>query len=148
MECLAVPKLPEGPAWVWEIKVDGYRAEAVKSNGDLWLFSRNQKSFKTKFPLIYEGLVDLPDNTVLDGEIVALGESGLPNFHLLQNSKSAATRIHYFVFVKDTETHPPPFSTDGRLNRRPIRNSRERKAANFRTELVSYDLVDVVKQFR
>lgn len=26
MECLAVPKLPDGPQWVWEIKLDGYRA--------------------------------------------------------------------------------------------------------------------------
>jgi DNA ligase D-like protein (predicted ligase) len=98
MECLSASKLPEGPGWIWEIKLDGYRAEAVKSDGDLRLYSRNRKSFKTKFPLIYEGLSDLPNNTILDGEIVALDESGRPNFNLLQNFRSAAKQIHYFVF--------------------------------------------------
>jgi hypothetical protein len=43
MECLAVGKLPEGPEWVWEIKLDGYRAIAVK-NSSVTLFSRRKKS--------------------------------------------------------------------------------------------------------
>ena len=33
MECLAVSKLPEGSQWLWELKLDGYRAIAVKSAG-------------------------------------------------------------------------------------------------------------------
>jgi ATP-dependent DNA ligase len=33
MDCLPVPKLPEGSQWIWEIKLDGYRAVAVKSGG-------------------------------------------------------------------------------------------------------------------
>jgi ATP-dependent DNA ligase len=33
MECLATAKLHDGPQWVWEIKLDGYRAMAVKSGG-------------------------------------------------------------------------------------------------------------------
>jgi ATP-dependent DNA ligase len=33
MECLAVSKLPEGPQWVYEMKLDGYRAVAVKTGG-------------------------------------------------------------------------------------------------------------------
>jgi ATP-dependent DNA ligase len=31
MECLAVTKLPEGSQWLWELKLDGYRAIGVKS---------------------------------------------------------------------------------------------------------------------
>ena len=31
MECLATAKLPDGPQWVWEIKLDGYRALTVKN---------------------------------------------------------------------------------------------------------------------
>jgi len=50
MECLAVPKLPEGPQWVYEIKLDGYRAVAVKDEGKLTLFSRRKKSFNSQLP--------------------------------------------------------------------------------------------------
>jgi bifunctional non-homologous end joining protein LigD len=40
----------------------------------------------------------LPENTVVDGEIVGLDDSGRPNFNYLQHSRSQAKRIHYFVF--------------------------------------------------
>jgi bifunctional non-homologous end joining protein LigD len=29
MECLAAKRLPEGPEWVYELKLDGYRAQAI-----------------------------------------------------------------------------------------------------------------------
>lgn len=35
MKCLAVPKTPDGPNWVWEIKPDGYRGVAVKNDGNV-----------------------------------------------------------------------------------------------------------------
>ena len=55
MDCLAVNKLPEGPEWTYELKLDGYRLEAVRSGGETTLYSRrgnvlNQK-FPTSFPL-------------------------------------------------------------------------------------------------
>jgi ATP-dependent DNA ligase len=98
MECLAVSKLPEGPEWVYEIKLDGYRAVAINSKGALSLVSRNRKSFNSQYPYIVEALSDLPENTVVDGEIVALGDTGRPDFSLLQHSRSQASRICYFIF--------------------------------------------------
>jgi bifunctional non-homologous end joining protein LigD len=79
MECLFVSKLPEGSQWLWEIKLDGCRALAVKSGGDYSLFSRRKKLLNRKFPDIVEPLADLPEGTVVDGELVALDESGRCN---------------------------------------------------------------------
>jgi bifunctional non-homologous end joining protein LigD len=98
MECLAVAKLSEDAQWVYEIKLDGYRALAVKSGRTINLFSCRQKSFNQQYPYIVEALVDLPDGTVIDGEIVALDDSARPQFNLLQNYRSEAHRIRYFVF--------------------------------------------------
>jgi bifunctional non-homologous end joining protein LigD len=98
MECLAVTKLPDGPEWVYELKLDGYRALAINANGTLSLYSRKRKSFNRQYQHIVEALSGLPRDTVIDGEIVALDDAGRPNFNLLQHSRSQASRIQYFVF--------------------------------------------------
>jgi len=98
MECLPVTKLPDGQEWSFEIKLDGYRALAVKAGSEVSLYSRRKKSFNSQYPHLVEALNDLPDDTVVDGEIVSLDDSGRPNFHLLQNFRSQASRIHYFIF--------------------------------------------------
>src|ERR1700731_5409406 len=98
MECLSVSKLPEGNQWVWEVKLDGYRALAVKSGTGVTLFSRRRKSLNRQFPYIVEALADLPAGTVVDGEVVAIDDSGRPDFNLLQNFRGAASRIQYYIF--------------------------------------------------
>ena len=98
MECLSVSKLREGPDWLWEIKLDGYRALAVRSEAGLTLFSRRRKSLNRQFPYIVEALADLPEGTVVDGEVVATDGRGRPDFNLLQNYRAEAARIHYYVF--------------------------------------------------
>jgi len=98
MECALVAKLPEGPQWTYEIKLDGYRAIGVKTSREAILYSRNGKNFNKRFPQIAEALDDLPADTVIDGEVVALDESGRPDFHGLQHFTAEQSRIHYFVF--------------------------------------------------
>jgi bifunctional non-homologous end joining protein LigD len=98
MECESVSKLREGSEWVFEIKLDGYRAIAVKSDNKVSLFSRRRKSFNQQYPYIVEALSDLSNGSVIDGEIVALDDSGRPEFNLLQNYRSEAHRIRYFNF--------------------------------------------------
>jgi len=78
MECLSVARLPEGSQWLWQIKLDGYRALAVKSGSAVTLFSRRGKSLNRQFPHIVERLADLPDGTVVDGELVAIDEQRTP----------------------------------------------------------------------
>jgi bifunctional non-homologous end joining protein LigD len=98
MECLPVSKLPEGPDWSYEIKLDGYRLEAVKTKGEITLYSRRGNILNRKFHYIATALEKLPDNTVLDGELVALDSEGKSDFGLLQNFRSAESNIHYYVF--------------------------------------------------
>ena len=54
------------------------------------LVSRRNNSFNRRYPLIVEALSNLPEDTVVDGEVVALDESDFPNFSLLQNYRSEA----------------------------------------------------------
>jgi ATP-dependent DNA ligase len=62
------------------------------------LYSRNRKTLNKRFPYIIEPLRELPDGTVVDGEIVALDDDGRPVFNLLQNFTSESARIRYFLF--------------------------------------------------
>ena len=98
MECLPVANLPDGPAWTYEIKLDGYRLEAVKTGGDVTMYSRRGNILNRQFGSIAEALADLPDDTVLDGEVVAIDDKGRANFNLLQNFRSAETTIRYYAF--------------------------------------------------
>jgi bifunctional non-homologous end joining protein LigD len=65
-------KLPEGGSWVYELKLDGFRAQGIKTGGLVHLRSRNDKDFTLKYPAIVQALTEIPDETVIDGEVVTL----------------------------------------------------------------------------
>jgi DNA ligase D-like protein (predicted ligase) len=99
MECLAVLRVPKGSEWVYEVKLDGYRAIGMKlANGTLALYSRAGKMLNRTFPDVTEALNALPNSTVIDGEVVALDDAGRPNFNLLSHSQASAPRIRFYVF--------------------------------------------------
>ena len=89
MECLSVQKLPAGGNWLYEIKLDGRRLESVKTGGKVMLYSRRGKSLNSQFSDIADALTYLPNETVIDGKVVAIDENSRPNFNLLQNFRSA-----------------------------------------------------------
>jgi bifunctional non-homologous end joining protein LigD len=99
MECKEVAQLPEGEDWHYELKLDGYRAIAVKQHGEVNLYSRNGKSFNEKFVNVVSALAKLREKTfVLDGELVALDEQGKHSFSLLQNIKTSRAPVHFYLF--------------------------------------------------
>jgi ATP-dependent DNA ligase len=98
MECMPVTKVSEGNNWVYEIKLDGYRLEVVKSQGKMNLYTRQANILNNRFPYIASALDYLPEDTVIDGELVALGEDGKPSFNLLQNFRSSESHIMLYVF--------------------------------------------------
>jgi DNA ligase D-like protein (predicted ligase) len=98
MQLLRQDALPDDPdRWQYELKFDGYRAVAFKSRGEIHLRSRNDKDFRDKYPSIVTALAGLPDNTIVDGEVVALDEEGRPSFAALQHA-GPGTAVVYFVF--------------------------------------------------
>ena len=99
MQCLIVSKLPEGPGWSYEIKLDGYRAQALCAGKTAQLLSRNGKDLGHRFPAILSGLAAaFPKGSVVDGELVALDPSGKPSFSLIQNSATSGAPIVFFAF--------------------------------------------------
>jgi len=98
MLLLRTGRLPEGPSWLYELKLDGYRAIAAKTKGEVKLWSRNENDFAARYPTIADALAALPDDTVVDGEIVALDSDGKPSFHALQNYGSSKTQLVYYLF--------------------------------------------------
>src|SRR5262245_4917227 len=95
MLLLLTSKLPEGDQWLYELKLDGYRALAIKRDGSVRLVSRNGNDFGKRYPAILAALRELPDETVIDGEVVALDESGRPSFSALQNYGSTSGPLLY-----------------------------------------------------
>jgi bifunctional non-homologous end joining protein LigD len=97
MRAELVTKLPEGD-WDYEVKFDGYRALALRTQDAVALLSRNANPLNSRFPTIIDGLRGLEAGTMLDGEIVALDERGRPSFNVLQNYQSTTGAIYYYVF--------------------------------------------------
>jgi DNA ligase D-like protein (predicted ligase) len=96
MLLLQTDTLPQG--WLYEIKIDGYRALAGRSGDRILFRSRRDNDFSRKFPSIAKALRTLLDETLIDGEVAALDEQGRPSFNLLQNYQSAKGTLVYFVF--------------------------------------------------
>ena len=98
MLLLRTERLPEGPDWLMELKLDGYRALAIRSGGKVRLRSRNDNDFNARYPGLIEALASMPDETVIDGEVVALDPEGRPSFNTLQNYGAAGAPLHFFIF--------------------------------------------------
>ena len=96
---------PPSGNWLYEIKFDGYRMLARinggEVDGEVRLFSRNGNDWTARLPLQAEAIAALGlHDSWLDGEMVVLDESGLPDFQALQSAFDIGRshNILYYLF--------------------------------------------------
>jgi bifunctional non-homologous end joining protein LigD len=84
--------------WAFEGKWDGYRVLVDANHGQLNLRSRRGRDVTDEYPQFKSLAADLADHhVILDGEAVALDESGVPSFGEMQN-RARSTRVEYWAF--------------------------------------------------
>jgi len=122
------------PGWLFELKLDGYRLLAARGSGSPRLFSRNGNDLAASFPEVSRAVGALPlSRVLLDGEVVALDESGRPSFQRLQ-VRAKLTRaldirravvenpVTYFAFdllaAEEFDVRPLPLATRKELLRK------------------------------
>ncbi|MCX8099449.1 MAG: ATP-dependent DNA ligase [Casimicrobiaceae bacterium] len=69
--------LGERSRWQVEWKYDGIRAQLVRREGKVWLWSRGEELVTERFPEVAEAAQALPEGTVLDGELL-VGSADAP----------------------------------------------------------------------
>ncbi|UWP83430.1 non-homologous end-joining DNA ligase [Dactylosporangium fulvum] len=100
--------LPSGPGWTYEFKWDGIRAIAVITGGTTRFFARSGAEITAAYPEL-AGIGRGLDDSVLDGEVVAMDPSGQPSFQVLAERMhvrdphraarlAAAVPVTYLVF--------------------------------------------------
>jgi bifunctional non-homologous end joining protein LigD len=90
-------RLPEGERWLYEVKLDGYRAQIIKDGSRVRILSRNEKDLTHVYPRVAASAQRLKAaRAVVDGEIVAVDERGHPSFQALQHR--GAHPNHTIVF--------------------------------------------------
>jgi DNA ligase D-like protein (predicted ligase) len=95
---LAVAQLPSGANWLYELKLDGYRVLIVKQRRVVTVFSRRGKNLNSAFPTIAAAFSFVPDNTILDGELVVLDHNGKPSFAALQKYHFTSDALYFYAF--------------------------------------------------
>lgn len=88
------------PEWIFEPKWDGYRAICFMRDGEVRLVSRRRNDLTAKFPELQSIAKSIrASSAVLDGEIVALDEKGMPSFEALRSRRlTVRCVIVYYAF--------------------------------------------------
>ena len=98
MYALAVQELLQGQEWLYKVKLDGCRCLVGRDSTGVTLWSRRENLLTKQFPHIARACEQLPHNTLIDGEIVALDENGRVSFDLLQHHRSKARALVFYAF--------------------------------------------------
>ena len=94
-----VDAVPTGNDWIHEYKYDGYRLLLSTGGGTATAWTRKGNDWTDKFRAIVKAAADLPAGCLIDGEAVALGKDGKPDFQLLQATlKGGDADLAFYAF--------------------------------------------------
>jgi len=95
-----VKQAPDGPGWLHEIKLDGYRMHARLDAGRVSILTRRGNDWTDKYPTIAGAIAGLPvQNAYLDGELCGVDPDGRTSFNLIQNaSDTGEAKLVFFLF--------------------------------------------------
>lgn len=100
--CAIAEEPPTGEQWLSEIKFDGYRLLIWLRNGKATIMTRNGHDWTARLPAIAAAVGKINvDSALLDGELVALRDDGVPVFHDLQAALSEGKSESLFLYVFD-----------------------------------------------
>jgi bifunctional non-homologous end joining protein LigD len=94
-------RAPDGPGWLHEIKIDGYRAQVHVHHGRITIYSRSGYNWTDHFHQIAQAVKALSGHDfIIDGEATIFGNTGLPDFQALRRelAKRHADRLIYLAF--------------------------------------------------
>jgi bifunctional non-homologous end joining protein LigD len=95
-----VERPPGGEGWGHEIKLDGYRLQLRVAEGNATLKTRKGLDWTHKFPEVARVAQSLPD-CMIDGEVCALNERGVPDFAALQAALASGDSKNLVFFAFD-----------------------------------------------
>ena len=95
------------PNWIFERKLDGERMLIYCQDGEVTLYTRNQKTGNTAYPELVETIEDMHlPNCIIDGEIVAF-DGNITSFSKLhsrmhitneEHARASNVRVYYYLF--------------------------------------------------
>ncbi len=153
-------ELPSGADWSYEIKWDGMRILAFLDEDGLRLQSGNLLDATASFPEL-AGLVEATrgiDSIIFDGEVVAFGDDGRPNFGRLQDRmhvkdptearrRALANPVSYVVFdllhVNGSDTMRVPLEDRRTLLERVLEAGPHWRVTDVHTDAPA-ELLDIV----
>ena len=91
-------RVPTEEGWFYELKLDGYRTQVMKKRGRVTLFSRRGNELNFRFSVIASAFDFLSDDSIVDGEVVALDDQGKPAFSVLQNYRLRQESLYFYAF--------------------------------------------------
>jgi bifunctional non-homologous end joining protein LigD len=92
---------PSGDGWLFELKFDGWRVQLHKAGLSSVLYGRNGGDLSRRFPRIAAAVLGLPTRScIVDGELIAAGRHGQPDFLALLHGRHVPTCVYSFDLLE------------------------------------------------